>query len=151
MHEDKIANATCEQYSGYEPSGTGSEWIIDTKGTEQVSNLWRCYFGGGETIDIDGDGVQDTLVKGEINIGEYCYFLCGLVKPVFTITNVSAGIFLNSERDSGKVFEQYFQKHLNNVCFQNTFGKLFIKRISECLDYKFSYTPKDGTGSRRPC
>lgn len=151
MREDKIANATPEQYSGYEPHGKGSEWIIDTKGTKQISNLWRCYFGGGETIDIDGDGVQDTLVKGEVNIGEYCYSMYGLVKPVLTITNAFAGIYLNSERDSGKVFEQYFRKHLNKEHFQNTFGKLFIKRISECLDYKFSYTPEDGTGGRRPC
>ncbi len=127
------------QWEGNAPFSPGREWVINDH--IQVAEQYACYFGGGDVVDVDGDGDYETVVSGEIRIDGKndgtTFLLWGYHTPRLQITNAKTGLHLDSETDAPRLFDPYFKKYLGHESFQNRFGQLFIARIGDCLNYQF--------------
>lgn len=126
---------TEEQRRGDAPTCAGGEWILED-GMKVTAQVYNCYFGGGEAIDTDGDGKVDTAVKAEFNLQGFIFFLWGLYMPVLKVID-ACGPGFDSAEDAPRLFEAYFKKIKHFDCLQSEFGKLFLRRIPDCLNYSW--------------
>lgn len=112
----------------------GSDWQLRT-GDIVKAKKYICFYGGGETIAYNGN---ETVAKGEIIIKDGAVFnIFGLVNPRLQCHFSDHSLYFDSEKDAPKLFTFYFQDYLNHEIFKSHFGQLFIKRIKDCLNYRF--------------
>lgn len=124
-----------ECWNGEKPHCKGSDWRLED-GTIQTGKRYDCWFGGGETIIINE---QEIIVKGEIKIqsNDTLFIFYGLNSPWILISSIPKNIYLKSEQNNPSLLAQEIRKAMKTEPFQSHFGKLFLARVPEVLNYSF--------------
>ena len=134
-------DAPYEHWTGQQPACEGSIWQL-SPGVMQSARRFEAWFGGGDVLDADQDGVLDTLVSADVTIHGTHYVLYGLHYPTLHITDVVRKVYLRSEADAPALLAKEIDAIKSPEFRACRFGRLFFARIGDCLN--FTYTPPEG-------
>lgn len=122
-----------EQWNGEAYHCVGSEWRLED-GTIQKGKRYDCWFGGAETVTVDG---VEILASCEIKVKDTLFILRNLYFPHIIVSNIPKNLYLSSEKDSSALIGEEIMRAVHSEPFQSHVGKLFLNRAPKALNYSF--------------
>jgi hypothetical protein len=116
----------------------GSEYRLED-GTIQIAKRYDCWFGGAETVTVNG---VEILGRCEIKVDDILFILRNLYHPVIQISSVVKNIHFMSDHDAPAMIGKIIEKAMDKEPFRSHVGQLFLNRVPEVLNYSFDACPR---------